>query len=78
MKLKQACVAGTIALASIVTAPSAPAVVVAVGVGVPHPGHYCWHHRCWAYRWHGGYYNYYWHGRYWRSRWHCGPRWCYR
>jgi hypothetical protein len=56
MKLKHALAAAVLAFAPIVSAaPSSSAVGVAVGV---HPGHYCWRHACWRYRWHGGYYNY--------------------
>jgi len=77
MKLKHVFLAAALALTPLASAgPSSSAVVVAVGVG--HPGHYCWRHRCWHYRWHGGYYNYYWHGRYWRERWMCHRHWCYR
>lgn len=76
MKVKHVFLAAALALTPLASAgPSSSAVVV---VGVGHPGHYCWHHRCWRYRWNGGYYNYYWHGRYWRERWMCHRHWCYR
>jgi hypothetical protein len=79
MQLKHAVLAGALAVATLAVAAPASAVVVGVSVGVPAPGHYCgWRHRCWAYRWHGGYYNYYWRGRYWHDRWRCRRGWCYR
>lgn len=83
MRFLKACVVAAVAFLPVAASVSADAgVSVGISIGGPARGHYCgYRHRCWPYRWHGGYYNYYYGGRYWRERYWCDRhhhRWCYR